>query len=228
MAFRINQFRETELDHDLNFLKQSLFPCAVLVPKVEKRETLLNLLYVLPQNVVKVIPILETKGGLENALDIFSIEDKRIENLAFGHCDLNLDLSIFPFVHQYNPQYWLWIEQLNALGERFSKGILNSPYLALKNLDGFSQMLKNLVDYPSVVGQVSLSISQTQSIKDFNASGSDSGIEYYNLETKPMSVDWPLDFEIHRVQDRSFAYLQDGLVFSPQEFQASQLKTRGV
>ena len=67
------------------------------------------------KNNTSIVPIIETKKGLENLENIL-LEDKErniIQYVHYGHYDYCLDNQFWPFPEPYHSEYWEIIENIS-------------------------------------------------------------------------------------------------------------------
>jgi hypothetical protein len=115
----------------------------------------------------EVIPIIESKNGMNNLKDILLIKSPYFSKIAFGHCDYNLDCDYFPFYHQDSNEYWNWVNNLtSACGNEIT--FLNSPYLKLNDDDSLLKILSRLTTFNNRIGQITLSLRQSKVCERFN------------------------------------------------------------
>jgi citrate lyase subunit beta/citryl-CoA lyase len=88
---RINGYESAYFKDDVNSLasKQLNF---IMIPKVESPSVLDILDSLIPDKKIRFIPIIESALGLKNAYEI--AQSKRVERLAFGSVDFQLDTGI--------------------------------------------------------------------------------------------------------------------------------------
>lgn len=163
IGVRLNTSDNEELKKDILTIR-GLNLHAIFLPKIGHRIQLLKLMSLLAENDIiykEIIPVIENKNGLNNIDEILEIDN--INNIAFGHCDYNLSLNIFPFFHQENFEYWRWVNRLINKANKNKVNFINSPYLSNNHMAFFSSMLHHLdrLTYGHF-GQICLSNRQTK------------------------------------------------------------------
>jgi citrate lyase beta subunit len=193
VGVRVNRLDTNELLKDI-YLLRNLPPnfCfnTIFLPKITSAEDVLLFIHLFKTNgirVKQVIPIIETWDPFDNIENILNLKDELITRVAFGHCDYNLSLDLFPFYHQDSNQYWKWVNQFQPLCQKNNIKFINSPCLQLKNIPLMLHTARNLNQlFPEGYGQVTLSMFQTKTFR--NAWGSD---------IQPQFID-----ENHKVEDK--------------------------
>lgn len=159
---RVNAPGATALREDIELLRQLPALHAIILPKLETRAALNEVLAALPAPIGQVIPVIETAGGWQRLPEIVSVSNPRFTTVALGHCDLNLSFGHFPFHHQDSPVYWQWVDALDRYLTEAGKFLLNSPVLRLADEALFRTVLCRLRQYRSIRGQITLSRDQTR------------------------------------------------------------------
>jgi citrate lyase beta subunit len=169
IGLRVNSI-QTELTQDLNLIKGKKL-CSILVPKVESLNRLLLIKQKLDSNKTcyeEIVPIIESKVGLNNLESIINQLPKKIEKIGFGHCDYNLNINRIPFFHQDTKQYWRWINKFAAVMVPNKLAFINSAYLHFDNLRFFNANLEKLYSvFGDNCGQFALTSKQAIAISKF-------------------------------------------------------------
>jgi citrate lyase beta subunit len=213
LGFRINNNTLQSFKNDLVMLGELGAIKSLFIPKVETRTKLKNAIK-LVNNCEKIIPIIETKMGMNNIDSILQINDKRIQKIAFGHCDFNLDNGNFPFHHQDSTHYWDWITTINTACVKHNKIFINSPVLQLDNAVLFNYTLQQNKTYSQCEGMVTLCMSQiiaannAKKNKKISLQQTQSTMQKNNKE----------DYEKNKVQGRTFALTSNRIILSPHEY----------
>ena len=100
IGVRINSDSDNEQALDLKILNNLQCIHTILLPKTNSAEQIIDLMDKLKKNNIsykEIIPIIETKAGIENLENIAKVKSPKIKRIAFGHCDYNLDVNHFPF-----------------------------------------------------------------------------------------------------------------------------------
>lgn len=218
LAVRLNAPDTAHYAADLQALRGLPSLHAVFVPKVEHPDTLRQVLRELPVAVRHLVPIVETAAGFAALPALLAVPDARLTLVAFGHCDYNLSLGLFPFQHQDSAQYWAWIAELDAHLQAASKHLLNSPVLRLDDDAYFGAVLHRLRTYASAAGQITLCLRQTLACAATPVAASP-------LRTIGSSPDFgphlAQRFEQHQQPGRFFALDADRRLISPHEYAAA-------
>jgi len=163
IGVRLNAKDSSEFRKDI-FKIKGININSIFLPKIENAEDLNDIVSQLDENKInykEIIPIIENKNGLNNIDKIIKVSN--IGNIAFGHCDYNLSLNIFPFFHQENFEYWKWVDKIVTITNENDICFINSPFLSLKNLDFFGSMIEHLKKITNDnFGQISLSNTHTK------------------------------------------------------------------
>lgn len=250
-GFRINSVSSSLYGSDMAALNSINRLEVLFVPKIEYPIDLKCILNDLKAEVNQLIPIIETKKGLENLSSILAVKDHRIRNIAFGHCDLNLSMGIFPFFHQDSVEYWEWIDYLNGQCAAFNIGLINSPVLQLKNDHLLMETLYRGMEYTSFKGQITLCKQQTHSGATFNDLNMLNQVNIGNDITKHSDSNYTENlgsnntkhfqsnkeadrglhnftateliekYDNYKLSEKSFAVLPNGRLISPQEYCAA-------
>lgn len=165
IGIRLNCYNSNEFDKDLELI-DSLDIESIIIPKIEEGNDLHSIIQKLSDFNVKyqtIIPIIETKKGLDNLNEIISTDLQINKKVAFGHCDYNLSLNILPFFHQDSFEYWKWVHKIIEALSLHNIPFINSPFLDVTNEAFFGSMLLYLSKIcHGNVGQVTLSTKQSQ------------------------------------------------------------------
>lgn len=170
----------------------------------------------------EIIPIIESKQGIENLRSIISNNTGYISKIAFGHCDYNYDCDYFPFHHHDSEIYWEWINEISqTCGDEIT--LLNSPYLNLKHDEYLFRILSRLKKVTNKSGQITLSLRQSKVCNLFNQRD-------YQLLNIPETTSNEVDinqfamnlihsFEQYKVDGKNFAIIPNiKKLISPQEY----------
>lgn len=218
LAVRLNAPGTAHYAADLRALRGLPGLHAVFVPKVEHPETLRQVLRELPVPVRHVVPIIETTAGFAALPALLAVADARLTLVAFGHCDYNLSLGLFPFQHQDSAQYWAWVAELDAHLQAAGKHLLNSPVLRLADEAHFGAVLHRLRTYPSAAGQITLCLRQTLACATAAAEAGPPLIAGSSPDFGPHLAQ---RFEQHRLPSRFFALDTERRLISPHEYAAA-------
>ncbi len=171
IGIRINTSDSPEYLADLRLLTEIKNIKTIFLPKVSRSKQIFDLQNDLQENGVtyqEIIPVIETKNGLNNLEEILKINLNKIGGVAFGHCDYNLCNSNYPFFHQDSREYWTWITKLYESSKSYNLRIINSPFLQLDNIEYFEKVLNVLYSIGgNNVGQITLTQEQTDICNSF-------------------------------------------------------------
>ncbi len=163
VGVRINATNKVELQNDIYNLKNTNIH-SIFLPKIESSTETINIIEKLVDNNIsyeELIPIIETKKGLNNLNEITEIRE--VQHIAFGHCDYNQSLNILPFFHQDSYEYWKWINYIIQNTKDKNICFINSPYLFTNNKSFFNSMIQHLsVICGNNFGQITLTNTQTE------------------------------------------------------------------
>jgi len=229
LGIRINNLKSKKFIRDLDFLKlfnKHLPIESIFIPKIKELSDIEIVISKLQKNNItytEVIPIIETKNGLDNIIKIGEASNELFNKIAFGHCDYNFDNNIFPFYHQNHKKYWIWINKITAAIEPFGKSFINSPLLFLNNDILFAMMLTKLDSIcKNQFGQISLTLHQT---KLCSKNGPKFSLEpaFYNTDKKKCALNLIANYKKNKYNNKSFAIEPSNrYLISPQEFKAAK------
>lgn len=175
----------------------------------------------------ELIPIIETKLGMDHLEEFLHASSQYSNKFAFGHCDYNLDCNIFPFYHQNSKEYWVWIENISLrIPHNFI--FINSPYLKLDDENDFKKMLQILNNMFQKFGQITLSIRQSIACQSFH--NKSNKVDLINKEYIPKQKIIPYaesfikDFESNKKINKNFAIIEESkILLSPQEYYQAKI-----
>ena len=167
VGIRLNNIKTSYFEKDLIEIKGKRFD-SIFISKIEQSDEIQLILGKLSKFKIEyknLIPIIESKKGVENLANTLQSNNK-LNKIAFGHCDYNLDVDSYPFFHQDSWEYWKWITVINTTIEKKGIQLINSPYLNTNNETFFGAML----DYITIkknhfCGQITLSTRQSELCK---------------------------------------------------------------
>jgi len=229
LGIRINNPESKNFDDDLEFLQSfnKYFNIEVIfIPKVNNLRDIKFAIGNLKKrdiNYCQVIPIIETKDGMNNVSEIGKASNILFNKLAFGHADYNYDMGKFPFSHQNSSTYWNWITCILSSIEPGGKSIINSPVLYLNNDKLFVQMLNKLNSIcKNSFGQITLTINQTKLCGAFtNSHNCSSTIFNFENNKKPEYI--IENYKKYKLNNQLIAIEPgEGYLISPQEFNAAK------
>lgn len=158
IGIRINTKNSSELEKDLITNKGKNIH-SIFLPKIESSKELIKFIEIIENYNIKykeLIPIIENKAGLKHIKEIIKIPN--VKSIAFGHCDYNLNLNIFPFFHHNSNEYWKWVNKIVSVTNKEKVNFINSPYLLNNNPIFISSILEHLKNHTNNnFGQITLS-----------------------------------------------------------------------
>ena len=136
---RINKIETEEFASDIKAIKSSiqygLRIKGIFVPKVENFSELNKTNNILNKNYrIKLVPIIETKKGLENLENIVKKDKKKIiSHVHYGHFDYCLDQNLWPFPEPYHKEYWDIIIPMLKILKKYKYNFVQTPFPLIKN-----------------------------------------------------------------------------------------------
>jgi HpcH/HpaI aldolase/citrate lyase family len=223
IGIRINSGHSEHFDEDLSAVNSLKNIHSIFLPKVEDPQEIQCLLENLTVKVDEVIPIVETWKAFDRIDEILSFPDIRFVRIIFGHCDFNLSKNCFPFFHQDSNEYWEWISFLDRKARTAGKKLINSPVLRIDDERFFLWTLNKLSEYPSVEGQATLSMKQTEWCSRAEDSSSKESRKWKKGRVSEFDAATSIveNFRIYRLDGKSFAVDDNRMVISPQEYFAA-------
>jgi len=139
---RINASSSDFFNDDIelvNKLDQCHFPLkGIFLPKCESSQQIQNLSDHIPET-VKIIPMIETVLGYQNAEEIIS--SNVVEEIHYGHFDYALDSQQWPFLDPVHNEYWGIIDDLVNLCSNFNKTYIHTPFPFMNDKNLFWAMV---------------------------------------------------------------------------------------
>lgn len=233
---RLNKISSSHFEQDLRtleFVSPTVFLDSVFLPKSETQDEVCAAIDALNARGIsfrEIIPVIETKRGMENIKSLLSLTNKKFKKIAFGHCDFNLDNNYFPFFHQNTEKYWEWIGQILSYAGYYNKVFINSPYLHLNDAFGFSKMLLRLKGMArNEIGQITLAERQTRLCAEFRDSHLSAGNSVPLLQENKPGLENKLkkaeeiifEYENNKIRDKSISVTSEGVLVSPHEYNAA-------
>lgn len=227
LGIRINSNDSIFFTNDIDLLKtiKPEFNC-IFIPKINNIKSLEEYFLLLKSIKCKeIIPIIETDEGFKNMESIVRFKNERFKKIAFGHCDYNLSISNFPFIHQTNNKYWEWINEFKTKTSGTDILFINSPFLNLNAEGYFNETLARLDKTFNSFGQITLCLAQTECCAKYN-SHSNLLIAFNDIETKPkieVAMEIIQNYEVNKFDNKSFAILKNKrILISPHEYSLAQ------
>jgi len=128
-----SEFYEKDIEVITEVLKKKSSIEGIFLPKVENYEQIKDCYYQISNskiNNISIVPIIETKKGLENIDNILS-EDKNnkiIKYVHYGHYDYCLDNSLWPFPEPYHFEHWQIIAEIYRSIIKHNKKYIHTPF----------------------------------------------------------------------------------------------------
>ncbi|MFZ1281911.1 MAG: hypothetical protein WAR59_13815 [Ignavibacteriaceae bacterium] len=227
LGIRLDLSNKNIIEDDLQRLHKILTDqhLQIFLPKLSTTiglESIIDIIKLYQFKNFELIPIIETKLGMENLEKLFIISLDYSNKIAFGHCDYNLDCDFFPFHHHNSEIYWDWINKISqTCGDNIT--FLNSPYLNLNDDEYLKQVVIRLKNIINKSGQITLSLRQSKVCYFFNQQGSQilSIPKFHEDEVNQIefAINLVDDFERYRVDGKNFAIVPaPKKMISPQEY----------
>jgi hypothetical protein len=221
LGFRINSPSTDQFADDVNLLREFGEVKCIFLPKTESSEMLRYAVEEFLFETEEIIPVVETKRAFGNIEDILSFQDDRFRRIAYGHCDHNYSLGMFPFFHQWSNSYWIQVSILDEACRRHRKELVNSPLLELNNDRLFKYSLGKSRMFASYRSQVTLSLSQCQLCCEYGKDNS-GGLIYENSHSAELSAEETVKrFEQCKVTGKSFSFDTERRIISPHEYRSA-------
>ena len=134
---RINSQNSEFYDQDINtisnVLKNKTPLVGIFLPKVESYDQIEDCYSKVSSLAIKpisIVPMIETKKGLENLNDLLLKDKKRkiIKYVHYGHYDYCLDNKLWPFPEPYHLEYWQIIEKVSKNIVKHNKKYIHTPF----------------------------------------------------------------------------------------------------
>lgn len=144
---RINNIKSNEFKKDIATINEVLekkFPIVgIFLPKTSSYKDINYTFKKLNNKKIKIVPIIESKIGLNNLEKILE-EDKQniISHVHYGHFDFCLDQNIWPFPEPYHYEFWRIVGPIIKLTENFKKKFIQTPFPLIKNSEIYWSMIK--------------------------------------------------------------------------------------
>ena len=229
IGIRINASESPEHLLDILVLSEIKQVSTIFIPKANNSNQILNLQNILHKNGIiynEIIPVVETKQGLNNMEEILKSNSCKIGGIAFGHCDYNNDNHNYPFFHQDSREYWTWITKLFEIVKPYNLPIINSPYLQLDNNKFFKNMLNILFAIGgNKIGQITLTQEQTNICNSFPDNIKNillpKLLNRLDLRVPAFYAENFIESFTNNTCNKGFAINHDRTILSPQEYISS-------
>ncbi len=229
IGVRINPIDSKDFQLDIQLLYEIDFVSVLFLPKVSQSIQLQNLedeLNEIGLSYDEIIPVIETKNGMDNLDEILSFKSQKISGIAFGHCDFNLDCQFYPFYHQDSREYWTWVAKIYQNSNTRNLRLINSPFLELNDFVAFKNVLATLYAIGGEnLGQITLSKEQTDICNLFSENQKHSSAPKLSNRLDQRVPDSYAKKFIESFQQnnrkKGFAINGNKVILSPQEYLAS-------
>ena len=132
------EFYEKDIETIAGVLKKKSSIVGIFLPKVENYSQIKDCYDKISDSKVNdtsIVPIIETKKGLENLENIL-LEDrdnKIIKYVHYGHYDYCLDSEFWPFPEPYHFEYWEIVENISKSIIYHKKKYIHTPFPLIEN-----------------------------------------------------------------------------------------------
>ena len=132
------EFYNKDIETISEVLKKGSSIKGIFLPKVESYSQIKNCYDLISNskfNTTTIVPMIETKNGLEN-IDQILLEDKEnqiISYVHYGHYDFCLDNELWPFPEPYHIEYWDIIKKISKNIFKNNKKYIHSPFPLIEN-----------------------------------------------------------------------------------------------
>jgi len=128
-----SEFYKKDIETISEVLKKKSSIIGIFLPKVENYNQIKDCYDQVSNskiNTVSIVPMIETKKGLENLNNILSRDknNKIIKYVHYGHYDYCLDNRFWPFPEPYHFEYWEIIEKISKNIIRHNKKYIHTPF----------------------------------------------------------------------------------------------------
>lgn len=228
IGIRISAVNSPEHVNDIAALAGIRHIPVIFLPKVSNPVQVLMLQQELDKSGVsyrEIIPVIETKEGLNNLHEITLVSPHTVRSIAFGHCDYNLDNNTYPFFHQNSREYWSWISKIAEYTIPAALSLINSPFLQLDNDEFFTKILA--IHYSicgEKAGQITLTRNQTKICSSYSPEKNDDLpllLNKLDLRVPASYLQNFIDSFEKDVNEKGFAINGHRRLLSPQEYTAS-------
>ncbi len=149
---RINSQKSKYYEDDIKTIKQVLQKKSLIkgifLPKVENYLQIENCYNQINanKNSVSIVPIIETKMGLENVENILAKDSNKmlIEYVHYGHYDYCLDNEFWPFPEPYHFKYWEIVKDINKKILDSKKKYIHTPFPLIENENIYWSSIKHM------------------------------------------------------------------------------------
>jgi hypothetical protein len=226
---RINSSKDIEKEKDFISLSGKKIN-TIWLPKADNPQDILTVKEKLKSYTIiydEIIPIIETRASLQNLQFILQETKGIFSKIVFGHSDYNLSINSLPFFHQYNCEYWKWVEKIISIISDYGILFINSAFLYLSDTDFFGKMLSHLYQLlGNKFGQVTLTSKQSKICNSFDKEfrGFKRLIDNRSYLRVPegYAENFIKEFE-NQNQNRGFTVnKKDNVLLSPQEYTTSK------
>ena len=128
-----SEFYNKDIKTISKILKKGSTIKGIFLPKVESYSQIKDCYDLISNskiNTTSIVPMIETKKGLEN-IDNILLEDEKnqiIKYVHYGHYDFCLDNELWPFPEPYHIEYWEIIEKVSKSIIKNNKKYIHTPF----------------------------------------------------------------------------------------------------
>ncbi|MDB2680901.1 aldolase/citrate lyase family protein, partial [Candidatus Pelagibacter bacterium] len=139
---RINSQKSDFYEDDIETINQVLNKNSsikgIFLPKVDSYDQIKDCYDQIAnsnKNNTSIVPIIETKKGLDNLENILSKDTERniIQYVHYGHYDYCLDNQFWPFPEPYHSEYWEIIENISKKIIFYKRKYIHTPFPLIEN-----------------------------------------------------------------------------------------------
>lgn len=128
-----SEFYSKDIKTISEIIKKGASIKGIFLPKVESYNQIADcydLISSSRKNNTFIVPMIETKKGLENIDDILLADEKNqiIKYVHYGHYDFCLDNEFWPFPEPYHVEYWKIIEKITKSVIKNNKKYIHTPF----------------------------------------------------------------------------------------------------
>jgi citrate lyase beta subunit len=250
IGIRLNQPSSVEFEKDIEVLvklRGKLPNLTCFLPKTETSSDISTIheildIYSLP--VVDIIPVIESKKGMNNLSYILTQRSEKFNKIAFGHCDYNASIDNFPFCHQDSVEYWNVVDKMLILVESMGFTFINSPSPFLDDEELFISILNRLTanTKSESIGQIVLTHKQaslckkfseshnsgTQNLSGFSSTSVISDVKKFNGNHTEYAKKLINDYELNRNAKAFSVVGTNRVLISPHEYLAAKRYLKNV
>jgi len=153
---RDSEYYEADLEYIRTAIPSDSIVKGIFLPKVEDYQQIEELHFSVEQfkkKTLKIVPMIETKTGMDNLVDILDSDRARnlFDSVHYGHFDYCLSAGIWPFYTPKDEEFWDIIKHIVSNLNKYSKSFIHTPFPFPKNEILFWQSVFYLTDlFPNI------------------------------------------------------------------------------